>query len=170
MQLNSNCLFEIKEEELKIILKLYRIWADIRHRCTNPSYKRYKDYGGRGIDICDDWKNSPEKFIKWAINNGYKYNPTYNNINTLSIDRIDNNKGYSPNNCKWATRYEQQHNQRIKKQNTSGFNGVSLHKSTNRWTARISVNGKSVYLGLFKNINDAVSARKEAEEKYWRII
>lgn len=89
--------------------KLYYIWEAMKQRCYNPNNKRYSDWGGRGITICDEWKNNFRKFEKWAIESGYKEG--------LTIDRINNDKEYSPNNCRWATYHEQRINQRPKSQN-----------------------------------------------------
>lgn len=87
--------------------KLYTRWHQIKNRCYNKNYNRYKNYGGRGIVICDEWKNDFKAFYDWAMNNGYKEN--------LTIDRIDINGNYEPNNCRWITNYEQQHNKRNNK-------------------------------------------------------
>lgn len=82
--------------------KLYGVWCSMKSRCHNPNSKSYKNYGGRGIYVCDEWRNSFESFCKWSKENGYKEG--------LQIDRIDNEKGYYPDNCRWITRKENMNN------------------------------------------------------------
>jgi hypothetical protein len=84
--------------------RLYRIWKTMIARTIYPSQKGYKNYGGRGIRVCDEWLYDFNLFKNWAIENGYSQE--------LSIDRINNDGNYEPNNCKWSSRKEQNNNQR----------------------------------------------------------
>ena len=82
--------------------RLYRIWSCMKTRCYNEKWINYKNYGGRGIAICDDWRNDFQAFYTWALSHGYS--------DTLTIDRIDVNGNYEPTNCRWITLKEQQSN------------------------------------------------------------
>jgi hypothetical protein len=139
--------------------RLYSIWLDMKKRCHNPQNKEYKNYGGRGITVYGEWATDYVAFHKWAINNGY--------TDKLTLDRIDVNKGYSPENCKWSTWVEQGRNKRLSPKNTSGVSGVAYKKQRGLYVARIGVNGKRIFIGEYKSFNEAVNARKEAELKYW---
>lgn len=84
--------------------RLYRIWTAMKTRCTNPNSKDWPNYGGRGIGVCEKWLNDFSAFCEWALENGY--------ADDLTIDRKNNDRGYCPENCRWATRAEQNQNKR----------------------------------------------------------
>lgn len=132
----SNIKFSIKNKSSK---RSYQLFNWMKQRCYNKNNISYKDYGGRGITICDEWLKNPQLFYDWTIDR-YKEG--------LEIDRKDNDKGYSPDNCHFITRKENGWNKRlIIKSNTSGYKNVHFRKSRSAWESYIEIDGKVIYFG-----------------------
>lgn len=132
---------------------LYGSWCNMIDRCENPNNPGYINYGGRGIKICKEWRNNAGKFVNWCLENGWGEN--------LTIDRIDVNGNYEPSNCRFATRHIQSVNQRIRKDNPSGYKGIYQKKDSNSWISCIRVNKKQIHIGSFKSKREALEARNQ---------
>lgn len=130
--------------------KLYRVHVEMKSRCRNKNNENYKNYGGRGISVCDEWMEYTV-FRKWCMDHGYRQG--------LTVDRIDNDKGYSPDNCRIADRFCQNQNQRVlNTRNTSGYKGVSYHKGAGKFIVEIMIKGEKHYLGLYEDARDGALA------------
>lgn len=135
--------------------KLYIVWENIKSRCYNQKDKAYHNYGGRGITICDEWRNDFKAFFDYATTL-----PRYGEPG-LTIDRINNNGNYEKGNLRWASRHIQNTNQRMKSNNSSGFTGISYHKKSRKYISHIGFNGNKILIGYFYAIEDAVKARNQ---------
>lgn len=118
--------------------RLYRIWSDMKNRCQNPNNHAYKDYGGRGIVVCGEWSDDFNCFKEWAINNGYS--------KELTIERLDFNKGYCPDNCTWITLSEQAQNRRRCIFVTIGEKTLNLQQ----WCNELGIDYKLVHNRIYK--------------------
>jgi hypothetical protein len=114
--------------------RILKIRNGMIYRCTNKKLHAFKIYGARGIKVCDEWTNDKESFYKWSLENGYQ--------DTLTIERIDNNKGYYPDNCTWIplkeqalnlrTRWTQEDTEMIKAMLEKGYSHRKINKITGR--------------------------------------
>lgn len=140
-------LTSISRTHGKCHTKLYSVWTGMIYRCRNTKLKCYKNYGGRGISVCDEWTTSFESFESWAILSGYKEG--------LSIERIDNNSNYCPENCKWATFKEQSLNKRSNRLLT--YNNET--KTVVEWARSLKFKPMTLYVRLHYgwSVEDALS-------------
>jgi len=135
----------------------YAVWEGIIQRCTNPNSTFYEYYGGRGITVCDRWRDFGNFFEDMG-----------ERPDKLTIDRIDGNGNYEPGNCRWASRKDQVHHLRKFKTNSSGHTGIFHDKKSNTYRVSIGVDNKTKSLGSFSDLNDAIVARKDGERMYWK--
>ena len=135
----------------------YYSWNSMKDRCNNKNNKQYKDYGGRGITYDKRW----EDFREFYKDMGEKPKQT-------TLDRIDVNGNYCKENCRWATKLEQQHNMRVHLKEDVGVTFDKNHK-TCKWQAGISYKDKR-YANRFKTKQEAINWRKEMEVKLWGIV
>lgn len=131
--------------------RIYRIWRGMKDRCYNINSKDYKNYGGRGIVVCDEWLNDFMSFYNWSMNNGYD--------DSLTIDRIDVNGNYEPSNCRWVTQKQQQRNRRNNKLFT--YNGEVHYLS--EWCELLHLNQNTIY-NRINNLNYSIERALELEE------
>ena len=122
--------------------RLYGCWQDMKNRCYNKNRKKYEIYGARGIKVCDEWKNNFKNFYDWAISSGYADN--------LTIDRIDVNGNYCPENCRWATLKEQANNTRRNHKITLKGKTMNLCE----WLKKYKISSSSYHYRQKKGLTD----------------
>lgn len=132
---------------------IYNKWKGMKARCYNENYEHYHAYGGRGIKMCDEWKNDFMSF--------------YNDMGDIpfegaELDRIDTNGDYEPNNCRWVSHKENSNNRRQYK-NKTGYTGVTYKKRIDKYQAQIYKDKKFIYLGVFDTAEEAHNAYQTAK-------
>lgn len=127
----------------------YIAWMHMRARCTNPKLPQFKDYGGRGIRVCDRWND----YASFIADMGNRPSPRH------SLDRIDVNGNYEPGNCRWATKDVQQHNRRPK--SNTGIRGISWAKREQAYVWRVTRRGRFIH-GKTKSLAEAIEKVAEA--------
>ena len=131
---------------------LYRRWRNMKDRCDLPSHRSYPNYGGRGIFVCERWRDSFLDFLK-----DVGKRPS----NKYSLDRIDNNKGYFPDNCRWTTQDIQTANRRRSRDTSSRYRGVSIIRKTGKWKVAVRAKGYNhnyLHVGNFNCEREAAKA------------
>lgn len=123
--------------------RLYAIWNNMRERCRNPKTKEYPYYGGRGIKVCDEWLNNFQAFYDWAMVNGYDETAPRGQC---TIDRIDNDGNYCPENCRWTTAKVQANNTR----RTRFIELDGERHSVTEWARRLGINQSTISMRLNK--------------------
>ncbi len=132
---------------------LYGVWHSMNQRCKNPNFSEYKNYGGRGISVCKEWETNFLSFYNWAISHGYRKG--------LSIDRIDNDKGYYPQNCRWITMKAQSYNK--SSNHIIIFNGES--KTLTEWAKAMGIKTNTLCMRIKSHgTSEALSASQIKKE------
>lgn len=139
-------------EKGKFQRPLYTRWQKMIQRCTNEKNLKFRDYGARGISVCEEWSGSYRAFAEWALANGYD--------KSLILDRRNNDGNYEPGNCRFVTPRESTLNQRlIQKNSPTGYRGVSPSPTTGKFVAQAGAHWKLHYIGTFSSAIEAARAR-----------
>lgn len=142
--------------------RLYTVWVSIMTRCKNKNAKSYKAYGGRGIKVCSDWEDYGE-FRKWALSNGYDANASFGKC---TIDRIDTNGDYSPENCRWVSMQKQQSN----RSNNHIITFQGRTQSAAEWARETGINSGTIVSRINKykwSAEDALTIKPKAGGGYY---
>lgn len=148
--------------------RFYKTWENMLQRCSNPNSSNYMNYGGRGIQVDERWK----EYINFKADmfDAYQESAKQHGEKNITIDRINNEGNYETNNCRWSTKAEQALNRRRRSDNTSGYTGVNHDKRRNKWVTNISIDGKQKQIGSYADIDKAVRIRRAYEAYYYNTI
>ena len=141
----NKCKYEKQTKHGQKGTRLYAVWNSMKQRCYNKNHKNYKLYGGRGISVCNEWQQF-EPFYNWAISNGYNENAQFMQC---TIDRIDTNGNYEPNNCRWVNQKTQSENTRTA--HKIEYNG-EIH-CLSEWARILNINRKVLEYKLKKGLS-----------------
>ena len=136
--------------------RLYKTWSNMKTRCNNENNNEYAYYGGRGIKVCPEWEHDFGSFAIWALSSGYR--------DDLTIDRIDCNGNYSPENCRWATRKEQGNNTR--RNHYLSFNGQI--KTISEWSDEVGLSSRLIQDRIVKlgwSVDRALTTPKRKQRR-----
>lgn len=140
---------------------LWNIYSSMKQRCKDQSQQAYSEYGGRGIKVCDRWLEPDGKgFLNFLEDMGER-------PEGMTLDRVNPDGDYCKENCRWESRNVQSFNTRKRKDNPLGCTGVGLSENGEKYLARIAVGGKTIHLGTFLSLESAITARRQAELKYY---
>lgn len=135
---------------------IYNKWKGMKQRCYNSNYDFYSAYGGRGIKVCDEWKDDFMQFYKDMGDVPFE---------GAELDRINNDDDYKPSNCRWVS-HEENANNRRKYHNKTGYTGVTYKPHLNKYQAQLYKNKKFIYLGVYETAEEAHLAYKKAKNEY----
>ena len=137
--------------------RLYNVWCAMKERCYNPRNKSYERYGARGISVCEEWRKDFSVFAEWAESHGYEYG--------LTIDRIDGNGNYCPENCRWVTPAQQ--NRNYSRNHMITYNGET--KCLADWADQYGINRATMYLRIKRGKDlDEVFSKEDGRTTRWK--
>lgn len=137
----------------------YQCWRDMRSRCEKPNHHDYHNYGGRGITVCNEWGS----YTRFIADMGRR-------PEGLTLDRINNDGNYEPDNCRWTDYTVQNMNKRPSSRSKTGVSGVHWCKQKQKYQARLFTSYKTKHLGFFNTVEEAAQARQQAEAQYFQQV
>lgn len=147
--------------------RLYKVWSSMLNRCYYENKENYRNYGGRGIRVCDEWRYDFSRFYQWAMENGYDYNAEFAKC---TLDRIDPDGNYEPDNCRWVDAKTQANNKRPssewKKRKLISWKINGIEKTREEWCKEYGISLPTVLYRINKkkmSIIDALTAEKMCE-------